>query len=213
MKLINSSIVFIFDGEATLATFIKDTLNNKILPSDISSKQVIHVPAIPIIIDLENGYSIHIYHNKLNIQINYPEPHQLDDITVLNDKLEDIATNFIDIKKELNYKALGINFKILIPTGQYWLSLKELQNQAIIVDLKYHIKREPFIIINQISQSKIEKNESNKLEFLFDSNFHLELSELKDREQIIKDAIAQRNQCFITLKELIHASLTPNEKN
>lgn len=213
MKLINSSIVFIFDGEAALASFIEDTLSKKILPPNISSKQVIHVPTIPIIIDLENGYSIHIYHNKLNIQINYPEPHQLDDITVLHDKLEDIATNFINIKKELNYKALGINFKILIPTGQYWLSLKELQNQAIIVDLKYHIKREPFIIINQISQSMIEKNESNELEFLFDSNFHLELSKLENKEKIIKEAIAQRNQCLINLKELIHASFTQNEEN
>ncbi|HEX9974762.1 MAG TPA: hypothetical protein VGD14_22045, partial [bacterium] len=134
MKLINSSIVFVFDGEVTLSAFINETLNNKILVPEIASKQVIHVPVYPIIIDLDGGYSMQISPNKLIMQINYPEPSQIDNVVSLSDRLIDIANNFIKLKKVLNYQALGINFKIFIPSESFWLSINELQNQAVIVD-------------------------------------------------------------------------------
>jgi hypothetical protein len=208
MKLINSSIVFVFDGEVTLSAFINETLNQKILVPEIASKQIIHVPVYPIIIDLDNGYSMQISSNKLIMQIIYPEPHQIDNIGSLPDRLTDIANNFVKLKKELNYQALGINFKILIPSESFWLSIKELQNQAAIVDLKYKIKKEPFLVINRITQNPNEKKENNELEILLDSNFHLELTGSDEKEQLIKKAITQRDQCFMILKELINATFT-----
>lgn len=208
MKLINSSIVFVFDGEVTLSAFINETLNQKILVPEISTKQVIHVPVYPIIIDLDGGYSMQISPNKLIVQISYPEPLQIDNIVTLPDRLTDIATNFIKLKKTLNYQALGINFKILIPSERFCLSIKELQNQVTIVDLKYQIKKEPFLVINRITQHPIKSNESDELGILIDSNFHLDLTNSNQKERLIAKAITQRDQCFMTLKELINATFT-----
>lgn len=202
MKLINSSIVFIFEGSAIHSLVLNGIAKNEVIPPNFTSKPKIHIPSFPTIIDLENGYSIHIIPNKAIIQINYPEQHNLDNINAPPDELTNIAHNFVKSLTGLNYKALGINFKVLISSENFFPSYKGLAGESEIIDMKFQAQRDIFLLINTINRVNTSKNEKNKFGILFDSNFHLELK--SEKEHIIDKALSKRKYCLNYLKELIN---------
>lgn len=205
MKLVNSAIVFVYHGSVIHLLLENEIIAKKILPQELVSNIKINFLSYPIIIDLENGYSIHHIPNKTIIQINYPEEHNLNDINSPPDKLKDIADNLLNILK-LDYKALGINFKVLIQTENSFPIYENLPQKSEIIELKYQIKKDIFLVINTLNCIIIKQKDIIKPGILFDSNFHLELKDEKDKNQIINNVLSQRANCINILKELINGS-------
>jgi len=207
MKLINSSIVFVFQGSAIHSFFLKEIVKRNVLPQELISKAKFDFPFHPTIINLENGYSIHSLPNKIIVQINYTKEVNLNDINSPPDKLTDIANNLKETM-ELDCKALGINFKVLIPFEDNFPSYKILPDKSEIIDLKYQIKKDIFLVVNTLNRIIIKQNDKTQSGILFDSNFHLELKDEKNKIQVINKALSQRENCLNVLKELTNASFT-----
>jgi hypothetical protein len=208
MKLVNSSIVYAFYGNAIHSIILNQIIGKKIIPDESTSKIKISNLPYPTIIDLDKGYSIHSVPNKSIIQINYPEEFDINKIESLPDNLTEIASNFKKLSK-LDYKAIGINFKVIILSEDYFLSNEALPQTSEILELKFQIKKDDFLIINNLNQFMIKDNDNTIPAIMFDSNFHLELETKDDKEKCIKNALSKRENCFKILKELINGTFSP----
>jgi len=203
MKLINSSIVFVINKGLIPSTLLNVFEKYQVLSTDRITKPKIHIPVSPTIIDLEDGSSIHILPTKIIIQINYAEPGDLGDIESIPDKLLQIAENIVPLINSMEVKALGINFKIFSSENKLVENLFNLPNDSEIIDFKFQMKKDVFLLINTVNRIIIENNNG----LLLDSNFHLDLKG-SHIDKLILESLSKREACFKILQELINEIFT-----
>ncbi|MBN2092635.1 hypothetical protein JW964_23645 [candidate division KSB1 bacterium] len=199
MKLIHSSIVFVLKKGFNHSLILNFLDQNQILPPDFVEEPKIYSPAMPTIIDLHDGHSIHILPNKIIIQINYAEPGELNELDAIPDELLKIAENVVPHISKLDIKALGINFKLVSSADKEIENLSNLPIDSEILEIKFQLRKDIFLLINTINRVAAEGENG----LLFDSNFHLDLNE-NNTEALILEYLAKRGKCFQQVKGLIN---------
>ncbi len=210
MLLLNSSIVYAFQGNAINSIVLNELIDEKIIPDKFKTKIKINSSPFPTIINLEQGYSIHNNLNKIIIQISYPEEHNLNELESLPDILPEIANNYKRLLK-LDCIALGINFKVLIFSKEYKLSPEITALKSDVLELKYQIQKEDFVIINSLNKLNIKKKVRIENGIIFDSNFHFELESKENKDKYLESLFLKRNEFLNNLKEIINGTFSKND--
>ena len=170
MELISSSIVFQLEKINENPFFKFFLYDKKIIDKSWKISKI--EPKMPLLsfLTFDNGYSIKFVESRIIFEVIYPSPGDLQTIKDLPDNLDEISVNFAKSSEFLNYKAIGINYKIFIYDNLSSLGFSFGDNFKLN-GLNFKIDADNYNMNNQIEQKKIK----DKDVIVIDSNFHHDL--------------------------------------
>lgn len=204
MELINSSITLL--AKEKFNNFLLEHFFKKhnIIPTDWESKEIVQFPQISRI-DFANGYIIQLAEKKILIQINYKDSINVKHVSNIPDKLPEITKSFLKNVENLNYTALGINFKLAVLSELK--SVKWLPIGSQLAGLSFMIEEGEFILTCKLEAGEKEVDKGKKEIIFLDANFHRSIDSNDKKIQIIEHALSERENCFTNLKELVDGNL------
>jgi hypothetical protein len=166
MELISSSIVFQLEKINENPFFKFFLYDKKIIDKSWKISKI--EPKMPLLsfLTFDNGYSIKFVESRIIFEVIYPSPGDLQTM----DNLDEISVNFAKSSEFLNYKAIGINYKIFIYDNLSSLGFSFGDNFKLN-GLNLKIDADNYNMNNQIEQKKIK----DKDVIVIDSNFHHDL--------------------------------------
>lgn len=206
--LLNSSFVLLNDDN-TPGIFSIDFLEDSgIVPDDAEIEHTIQVPQFTRV-HFDQGYKFIAQPNRTVLRLDYDSTPNLEDAAIEDDGLESLGRALVRATKHMRYKALGINFQVLIPGGGYNDVVTNLPPDAVATELTYLVEDAGFRIKISLKRAQRESNtpgEGPSTGIIFDSNFHHELdqeADLNSRSEQIVTILSRRKSCFQQLKTLI----------
>lgn len=145
-------------------------------------------------IELDGGYTLQFIENRVILQITYPQLMSINNDFKLSDGLLEIVKKIYSNFKKLDLKAVGINFKLIVPTSILSLFETILKVDSKVKQIKFEVNADPFQNNIELIGAK-DKSIPEKEAMLVVSNFH---REIQKNDNIIA-LLNQRDSCFYNL--------------
>jgi hypothetical protein len=216
-RLLHNSSIVLLNDDNTPGIFSTDFLKESgILPEDAEIDQTVQVPPLTRVI-FDGVYQFLAQPNRTMIRVEYEPGQDLDDTVLHEDHLERMAQALAEATKHMRYKAMGINFQVIIAHGGFGSLVSNLPREATTTELAYQVERDGFTVkatlkhIPREGSTESSDAESGDSDILFDLNFHHDLdheADMSDRNEQIHGLLSKRATCFEQMRELIDETPT-----